>query len=270
MAPPCQQKRNWSAQNGEDYVVWCYARRCITIWCSTCPKCRHRATNQRLFQYAHLAALDATSCEFATPDTIRVMFSDHHIVENLPVDRLFQIGFGSKQSGRTESHGLVPSHMHTWNGGSTAGPQYCDWSDVVAGGDRLVGVIERFREHGALVLRNAGTTQGAIGELIRLCSHAHVTHYGADFHVLAKANPDSVANTGLALPLHTDLPYRADPPPIQALHCLANDAEGGESTLMDGFDSAMYLAQHYPEVSDTAHASTCVLKKDCLCRTLTC
>jgi gamma-butyrobetaine dioxygenase len=43
-----------------------------------------------------------------------------------------------------------------------------------------------------------------------------------------------LAYTSVALPPHTDLPNQELPPGFQFLHCLANEAEGGGSTFVDG------------------------------------
>ena len=48
-------------------------------------------------------------------------------------------------------------------------------------------------------------------------------------------------------PVHTDLNYRESSPGIQLLHCLASDAEGGESTFVDGFCAAEVLRRESPE-----------------------
>ncbi|ACY16863.1 TauD/TfdA family dioxygenase [Haliangium ochraceum] len=60
------------------------------------------------------------------------------------------------------------------------------------------------------------------------------TNFGAYFDVVSKHQPNNNAYTSLALPPHTDLPNWADPPGLQFLHCLDNQAEGGDSLFVDG------------------------------------
>jgi gamma-butyrobetaine dioxygenase len=60
------------------------------------------------------------------------------------------------------------------------------------------------------------------------------TNFGTTFEVVSKPDPNNLAYTAEALPLHTDLPNQEVPPGYQFLHCLANDAEGGGSTFADG------------------------------------
>lgn len=56
--------------------------------------------------------------------------------------------------------------------------------------------------------------------------------------------------TALALPLHTDQPYYENPPGIQFLHCIANEAKGGGSVLVDGFAVAEDFKARHPEQFD--------------------
>ncbi|GAA0777333.1 DUF971 domain-containing protein [Roseibium denhamense] len=73
------------------------------------------------------------------------------------------------------------------------------------------------------------------------------TNFGVTFEVRSMPNPNNLAYTSHALPLHTDLPNQELPPGFQFLHCLANEAEGGGSTFCDGFAIAEDLRQHDPE-----------------------
>ena len=54
-------------------------------------------------------------------------------------------------------------------------------------------------------------------------------------------------NTGLRLGPHSDLPTREIPPGFQFLHCLINEADGGESTLTDGAALVEALERDFPE-----------------------
>ena len=57
-----------------------------------------------------------------------------------------------------------------------------------------------------------------------------------------------MAYTSLALTGHTDNPYRRAAPEVQLLHAIVNEAEGGESTLTDGFMLAEILRAESPEL----------------------
>ncbi len=73
------------------------------------------------------------------------------------------------------------------------------------------------------------------------------TNFGSTFEVVTKPDPNNLAYTSVALPLHTDLPNQEVPPGYQFLHCLANEATGGESLFADGFAIAEDLKQEDPD-----------------------
>ncbi|NES02958.1 MAG: taurine catabolism dioxygenase TauD [Okeania sp. SIO2F4] len=57
----------------------------------------------------------------------------------------------------------------------------------------------------------------------------------------------SVSSEGNALSLHTDLTYLNSPSVIQCLYCVENDANGGESIIVDGFRLAADLRKNHPD-----------------------
>ena len=48
-----------------------------------------------------------------------------------------------------------------------------------------------------------------------------------------------------------DLPWFELPPGYQFLHCLVNDANGGDSSAIDGFAVADYLRQNEKDIFET-------------------
>lgn len=82
------------------------------------------------------------------------------------------------------------------------------------------------------------------------------TNFGVTFEVQSKPNPNNLAYTPIALPLHTDLTNQELPPGFQFLHCLANEAKGGGSLFCDGYAIAEDLRRSDPEAFDLlAHIS---------------
>jgi gamma-butyrobetaine dioxygenase len=108
-------------------------------------------------------------------------------------------------------------------------------------------MLEQYVAHGFVVLRNVPTTPGTVLEVGVRFGQVRTTNFGALFDVKSKPDADDLAYTGLALAPHTDNPYREPVPGIQLLHCLANDAPGGDSTLVDGFAVAAELERRDPE-----------------------
>ena len=73
-------------------------------------------------------------------------------------------------------------------------------------------------------------------------------NFGWVFDVRTEPDPSDLAYTSIGLLAHTDLPYRKEPPGIQLLHCIANDAPGGDSTLVDGLAAAQVMRLEVPEL----------------------
>jgi len=86
--------------------------------------------------------------------------------------------------------------------------------------------------------------------VVDLFGFVRETHYGRCFDVRAEVDPVNLAYTALALPPHTDNPYRDPVPTLQLLACLRNTAEGGESVVVDGFRAAATLREEAPGAFD--------------------
>ena len=73
------------------------------------------------------------------------------------------------------------------------------------------------------------------------------TNFGDMFEVANLPDPNNLAYTSLALPLHTDLPNQEIVPGYQLLHCYRNDVTGGESIFADGLKICEDLRADAPD-----------------------
>ncbi|MBU2957909.1 TauD/TfdA family dioxygenase [Paracoccus sp. 1_MG-2023] len=126
----------------------------------------------------------------------------------------------------------VPRHEAAAITGSDAG--LADW------------LVDTRRYGLSIVTGLADTTDAGI-EVARRVGHLRETNFGLTFEVMSKPDPNNLAYTSDALPLHTDLTNQELPPGYQFLHCLANEAEGGGSTFCDGLAVARDLQGRDPE-----------------------
>ncbi|MEI7051094.1 MULTISPECIES: gamma-butyrobetaine dioxygenase [Pseudomonas] len=104
------------------------------------------------------------------------------------------------------------------------------------------------RDIGLTQVRGVPTEPGSLKLIAQRISFIRESNFGVLFNVQSKTDADSNAYTAFNLPLHTDLPTRELQPGLQFLHCLVNDAEGGESIFVDGFAIANALRQEAPEL----------------------
>ncbi|WP_339544032.1 gamma-butyrobetaine dioxygenase [Pseudomonas sp. RA_35y_Pfl2_P32] len=103
------------------------------------------------------------------------------------------------------------------------------------------------RDIGLSQVRGVPTEPGSLTAIAQRISFIRESNFGVLFNVQSRADADSNAYTAFNLPLHSDLPTRELQPGLQFLHCLVNDADGGESIFVDGFAIAHALRQEDPD-----------------------
>ncbi len=129
---------------------------------------------------------------------------------------------------------------------------YVDWNDITfdAVTERLDAVIDfltAFYRHGYVVFRNTPAEPGTVARVANRLGYIVGQNFGWVFDVEAKASPTDLAYTSIELLAHSDEPYRQPVPGIQLLHCICNQAPGGDSTLVDGLAAALALEAEHPE-----------------------
>lgn len=137
-------------------------------------------------------------------------------------------------------HGRGPARV-LWDSSLGAPPAF-DGAAIHAGDDdELFAWLTALETHGCSLLHGVPCTETAVGEVAARIGIVRETNFGVLWDVKVDDDPVSNANTALPLPLHTDLPTREYQPGLQFLHCLVNEAVGGESILVDGFRLAEEL-----------------------------
>lgn len=112
----------------------------------------------------------------------------------------------------------------------------------------LLGWMLALRDLGLSRVDGVPIAPGSLHRIAQRIAFIRETNFGVLFDVKSKAAAaDSNAYTAFNLPLHTDLPTRELQPGLQFLHCLVNDADGGDSVFVDGFAIAQALRDEAPE-----------------------
>ena len=122
-----------------------------------------------------------------------------------------------------------------------------DYQALMNDNDALLQWLLAVRDIGLTQVRGVPTEPGSLKLIAQRISFIRESNFGVLFNVQSKADADSNAYTAFNLPLHSDLPTRELQPGLQFLHCLVNDAEGGESIFVDGFAIAEALRHEDPE-----------------------
>ena len=135
-----------------------------------------------------------------------------------------------------------------WDSATIAGvPIDFDYPHVANSDRKLEEMLGSVRDYGFAILHAVPTEPGSIFQVVDLFGYVRVTNYGPLFDVRVTPNPTNLAFTGLTLGGHTDNPYRHPVPTLQLLHFLENSVQGGDSTLVDGFQVARQLRQARPQ-----------------------
>lgn len=128
---------------------------------------------------------------------------------------------------------------------------YVDWNDItfdpaVADPSAVVEFLSLFFRHGYVVFRNTPAVPGTVARIADRLGYIVGHNFGWVFDVEATPSPTDLAYTSIELPAHSDEPYRQPVPGIQMLHCISNEAPGGDSTLVDGLAAAIALEAAHP------------------------
>jgi gamma-butyrobetaine dioxygenase len=128
---------------------------------------------------------------------------------------------------------------------------YVDWNAIgwaAEDGDpvAVLDFLTAFYRYGYVVFRNTPVAEGTVRRICDRLGYICGNNFGWTFDVRAEPKPTDLAYTAITLLAHTDQPYRQPVPGIQLLHCLRNEAPGGDSTLADGLAGAEALAAADP------------------------
>ena len=127
-----------------------------------------------------------------------------------------------------------------WNASTLPAPPRRYAGAILTDDDSLCDMLNDLLRFGVCVVERAPTEPGFLNTLAGRIGPVRDSNFGllwdvkADVTLAGDAKTNTTANTGFRLGPHTDLPTREIPPGFQFLHCLINEADGGESTLTDG------------------------------------
>jgi len=132
---------------------------------------------------------------------------------------------------------------HSWQGDFNP-PRHC--AEQVQQPAAMATMLRDLKRYGLVIITDlVGDRSGEqLGDLI---GFKRESNFGVMFEVINKPEPNNLAYTSVSLPLHTDLPNQELPPGYQFLHCIANEAQGGESILADGYAIAEDLRNQNTE-----------------------
>ncbi len=194
-------------------------------------------TGQRLIEAAQLP-LDLTIEEAKIDgEMLRLRFSDAHRTR-FPLATLRKADEVSKSD--------TPDDLILWDAGLATLPE-ADFAAALESDERLLAMLEHLRRYGFVRVRAVPNDEDGMQALIDRIGPLRRTNWGGIADVKSVPQAYDLTMTQRGLEPHTDNPYRDPIPGYIWLHCLTNAAEGGDSTLVDGFMAARRLREESPE-----------------------
>ncbi len=213
------------------------------VWLrDNCASGFHPLTHERTFDLLSLPEVPRLSdCQLDSQDLRLVWAHDGH-VSRFKADWLWAHRPGQHRHDPAD----VPQRL--WRAKDLSeGPSRHDAAGIMQSDVALREWLTAIARDGLAVvhgLKGEGEASVALAERIGFLRR---TNFGHTFEVINMPDPNNLAYTSLALPLHTDLPNQEIPPGLQFLHCIANEATGGDSVFADGFALAQALKTEEPK-----------------------
>ncbi|MHC6226345.1 gamma-butyrobetaine dioxygenase [Pseudomonas sp. X10] len=206
-----------------------------------CTECVYTVTREQVFQVADVPEdMQAQAASISDDGRLTVRWDDGHV-------SAFDPGWLRAHAYDAQSLAEYEAgrpRKQRWEAGLSL-PVF-NYASVMHDDQALLQWLLAVRDLGLTQLQGVPCEPGTLTSLARRISFIRESNFGVLFDVRSKADADSNAYTAFNLPLHTDLPTRELQPGLQFLHCLVNDATGGDSTFVDGFAIAEALRVEAP------------------------
>lgn len=200
----------------------------------TCDECQVTQTEERRFTLDQVPAdLAPASAELAN-GVLSITWPDGHQTA------MTRGAVQQAVAGRP-----VPD-LQLWN--SDFAPPRVDHDAFFGDDAAAIDAIEAFLRTGVLVVTGSPTEPNSLEGFARRLGPMREMHFARIHNVEVDPAGYNVAHTNLPLPPHNDFAGMSWPPSIQALHMLANDVEGGQSVVTDGFAILEGLRADEPEM----------------------
>ena len=196
--------------------------------------------DQRLFDPSFLDNIDIRNAHISN-DMLELTFNDD-VTSKFQISRLVSEFLDSESL-------LNTVQQQVWDSSLQSRPTF-EFRDNFYESKEMYDLLKSFYKYGFVIIKNAPIQNNYIVQFANLIGNIRPTNFGEYFNVKSISNPNDLAYTSLALPPHTDNPYRKPVPCIQLLHCIENQVSGGFSTLVDGFKVATHLRKNNPDFFD--------------------
>lgn len=207
-----------------------------------CSECRVEATSEHRFIVANVDRALSPLTVTPTDDAIVVDWGDH--VSTYTEAWMEDV---QAQVART----FPP--MQRWDAGATIGR--FSFNEIDQDADTEIAALDHFCRFGAVVITDTPTEPGWSETLYRRWGPPTELPFAKIHDVYVDPAGYNVAHTSEALPPHNDFASKRNRPSGQILHMLTNDAEDGDSIIVDGLAVIDQLSETEQRVLATMPAT---------------
>lgn len=217
-------------------VIWENSHKSVYhyIWLrDNCTCCRHETTRHRTVETSTIP-LDIKPEKVSVDNSLEILWKDGH-KSSYSFDWLKKFDYSKSLS-------YIDNNVVLWKASDEESLPKFEYSFFEKKDENfksnLVQMLEGFMRYGIIFIKNIPISYVDVTDIARAFGYIRETNWGKTYDVKSYANANSVAYTNLALFGHTDDPYRDPIASAQLSLFVKNDADGGESTLSDGFKIA--------------------------------
>ena len=208
-----------------------------------CPSAIHPTANMRIFNILSVTKNIFPKNLNLNKDILSIHWSENNHKSNFKIKWLRDHCYSLNQN----KHYASPYFFWDQKLKKTFNKIKIDHDKVIKNDSHLTKWLKLLHEYGFAIIKNAPIKKKSAFKILNRISHHRETFFGTPFEVINVPKPNNTAYTADALRNHTDLPYFEYAPGYQFLHCLVNDAKGGNSSVVDGFAVANYLKRYEKE-----------------------
>jgi gamma-butyrobetaine dioxygenase len=182
---------------------------------------------RQLFTADIRADIAPVSVQFEPAEGLRIEWNDGHSA-TYATSWLLRHDYSQRaRTGRRHTPRL-------WDAGLGALPAFAH-RDVVGTVEGQLAYLDALRDMGAAIVREVPTVAGEVERFAQTLGPVREIAFARVHDVRHDPAGYNVSHTPGELKPHTDLPSYTWPPSVQLLHFLVNRADGGESTVVDGW-----------------------------------
>ena len=153
------------------------------------------------------------------------------------------------EAARAERRSVIAG-AEPWTFKTRAEAPVFGFDGIMASPEAELDFLQAFRAFGVAFLTGAPAKPGVVESLARRIGYVREVAFGYIREVRSAPAYDNVAFANHRVPPHIDAVNYAWPYDVQFLHCIANEADGGDSWVVDGYEVAKRLKRQDPEAFD--------------------